>query len=105
MSPDAIIRIHPHFANHQVHEIPVWTADGSHGGSDPIMLRDIFAPNGQYDKYQRAADQRAGAYSILIGIAANESIATRQVVNIADLVPDLARPDYPPMPTSDGMLV
>ena len=46
----------------------------------------------------RCADQRAGAWSILCGIAANASIRTARPVPIADLVPGLEMPDYPPMP-------
>lgn len=94
-------RVFPHFADHRPHEIEVWKADGSHGGSDPIMLRDLFIPDGAYDKYQRASDQRAGAYSVLTGVAANISIASGQAVQLADLVPGLERPDFTPMPTAE----
>ena len=49
----------------------------------------------------RAADQRAGAYSILTGIAANHSFISGKSVEIADLVPNISLPDYPAMPTHD----
>ena len=42
------------------------------------MLDDLFDPRAEPDKYLRAADQRGGAYSILTGIAANQSMATGQ---------------------------
>ena len=98
-------RIYPHFANHKCHEVEIWEADGSHGGADPLLLKDLFAPDGAPDKYQRAADQRAGAYSILTGIAANESIRTGQAIQVAELAPGIERPDFPPMPAKTTALV
>jgi hypothetical protein len=80
-----------------VHE--PWTASGSHGGGDAVMLDDIFLPAPPEDKYLRASDERGGACSILIGAAANRCFVTGQPVKITDLVPGLGRPDYPPMPT------
>jgi predicted dehydrogenase len=80
------------------YEVKLWDAEGGHGGADPLMLVDIFQPDTARDKYLRAADQRAGAYSILCGIAANKSMATGQAVQISQLVPNLQEPDYPPMP-------
>ena len=43
--------------------------------------------------------RRAGAYSILTGIAANGSIEEGQAVRIPDLVRGIGYPDYPPMPS------
>jgi hypothetical protein len=80
-------------------EITPWEAEGDHGGGDRLMLEDIFAPDPSRDRFLRAADERAGACSILVGIAANRSLQTKSAVQIADLVPDLPRPDYAPMPT------
>jgi predicted dehydrogenase len=92
------IRVFPHFK--PAYEIEVWTGAGAHGGGDIVMLKDIFEPGGEPDKYLRAADQRGGAYSILTGIAANESIAHGTLVNVGDLVKGVGRPDYPAMPSS-----
>jgi len=91
------IRILPHFR--PGYEVKVWQSEGGHGGADPIMVNDLFAPNPSEDKYKRAADQRAGAWSILTGIAANRSIASGQPVRIEELVRGLEEPDYPPMPS------
>lgn len=56
--------------------LDVWTGKGSHGGADPIMLGYLFDPQHmEADKYGRASDQVSGAWSILTGIAANQSIA------------------------------
>ena len=63
------------------------------------MLDDLFLPDKPADKYLRAADQRGGAYSILMGAAANRSFISGEAVQIADLVPHIPLPDYPPMPS------
>ena len=68
-----------------------------HGGGDEVMLREVFA-QGEPDKYRRAADERSGLYSILVGAAANRCFATGQAVRIGDLVRGLARPVVAPMP-------
>jgi predicted dehydrogenase len=81
------------------YDIEPWSAAGSHGGGDRLMLEDIFLPEPAPDKYMRAADERAGACSILVGIAANRSLETCAHVKLGDLVADLAMPDYAPMPS------
>jgi predicted dehydrogenase len=83
-------------------DIEPWSAEGHHGGGDRLMLDDIFLPQQPADKYLRAADERAGAASILVGIAANQSMATGRRVELADLVPDLPRPDFAPMPSGSS---
>lgn len=65
-----------HLAGQLPQKIDVWEGVGTHGGADPIMLGYLFDPAGmEKDKYGRASDQVAGAWSILTGIAANQSIA------------------------------
>jgi predicted dehydrogenase len=81
------------------YDIEPWSAEGDHGGGDRLLLEDIFLPEPAPDRYLRAADERAGACSILVGIAANRSMETGAGVRIADLVNDLPVPDYAPMPT------
>lgn len=83
------------------YDVVPWTAEGNHGGGDRLMLEDIFAPDPAGDRYRRVADERAGAWSILVGIAANRSLETGARVRISDLVPGLEKPDYAPMPTRD----
>ena len=75
-----------------------WTGVGGHGGGDKVMLDEIFLPNPEADKYKRASDQRGGAYAVLIGAAANISMAEGKQVQIADLVTGLSAPDLPLMP-------
>jgi len=91
------IRVYPHFRSG--YEVEVWRSEGGHGGGDPIMLQSLFACEPPEDKYKRAADERAGAWSILTGIAANRSIERGQPVRITELVHGLGEPDYPPMPS------
>ncbi len=81
------------------YEVEPWTASGGHGGGDRLMLEDVFSPAPAPDKWRRAADERAGACSILVGIAANRSLETGARVNVADLIGPLPVPDYAPMPT------
>jgi len=82
--------------------VNVWTGKGGHGGGDKVLLDDLFLPEKSDDKYLRAADLRSGAYSILIGVAANLSISNGQLINISDLVQNIGYPDYPAMPSRTG---
>jgi predicted dehydrogenase len=81
-----------------------WTGEGGHGGGDTVMLREIFGASPVVDKYLRASNEHGGAYSCLVGIAANRCFETGQPVVIADLVKGLKRPNYSPMPTRDQPL-
>ncbi|MCU0256286.1 MAG: Gfo/Idh/MocA family oxidoreductase, partial [Vicinamibacterales bacterium] len=82
-------------------DIEPWTGTGGHGGGDKVLLDDIFLADPPPDKYVRDSDERGGAASILIGVAANRGFETGQAVRVADLVSGFTRPDYPPMPTRD----
>ena len=61
-------------------------AEGGHGGGDPILLDHLYRGGGERDPYRRAAGSRDGAMSILIGVAANRSIAAGRPVHIDDLL-------------------
>ncbi|HEY3588862.1 MAG TPA: Gfo/Idh/MocA family oxidoreductase [Buttiauxella sp.] len=52
---------------------------GGHGGGDNAMLADLFGEP-EYDPLKRAADHRAGAMSILTGIAGNISMQQQRPV-------------------------
>ena len=78
-------------------DIEPWTGVGGHGGGDDVMLNEIFG-DGPADKYKRVSDERAGAYSCLVGIAANRCFQSGQSVRIADLVTGLTPPVRAPMP-------
>lgn len=81
------IHIYPHFK--PAYAVDVWEGIGGHGGGDKLLLDALFRPELVDDQYNRMADHHAGAYSILTGIAANQSMATSQLVSIADLVKGL----------------
>jgi predicted dehydrogenase len=90
------IRVFP--LREPAYAVPVWTGEGGHGGGDTVMLDEIFGTGRKADKYLRAADHRSGAYSCLVGIAANMSFKSGLPVDIAGLAPGLGYPDYPAMP-------
>ncbi|GIV79545.1 Gfo/Idh/MocA family oxidoreductase [Litorilinea aerophila] len=79
------IRVFPMFGRPYEVEIPEGV--GGHGGGDRVMLEQIFSPNPPADPFNRAASHIDGAASILLGIAANESIATGRPVRVDDLLP------------------
>jgi predicted dehydrogenase len=80
---DARLRVYPMFG--APHDIPIPEGDGGHGGADPVMLEQIFSPSPPPDPYHRAASHIDGAASIMMGIAANESIRTGQMIRVDDL--------------------
>jgi predicted dehydrogenase len=81
-------------------DMEVWTGKGGHGGGDNVMLTEVFG-KAEEDKYKRAADERSGLYSCLIGASANRSFVTGGAVKIAELVTGLSSPMVAPMPTRD----
>ncbi len=78
------LRVYPMFGRPYIVEIP--EAVGGHGGGDAVMLEQIFSPTPPADPFNRAASHLDGAASILLGIAANTSMATGQPVNVDDLL-------------------
>lgn len=79
-----LIRVRPLWG--KPFEVEVPESQGGHGGGDERLLKDIFAPDGEPDPLGRTAGPIDGTYSILTGIAANQSFATGFPVRIADLV-------------------
>ncbi len=78
------LRVYPMFGRPYTVEIPEGV--GGHGGGDRVMLEQIFATNPPADPFNRAATHIDGAASILLGISANESMATGLPVNVDDLL-------------------
>ena len=75
----------PHWGKPYVIDYPEVAADADHGGGDVLLLRHVFQ-GVVNDPLGLAADYVDGARSILIGIAANQSIASGQPVEVAPLV-------------------
>jgi predicted dehydrogenase len=90
------ITVQPHFGRAYDLVMPSG-AQGPHSGGDKVMLRRLFgAPSN--DQYGHVADERAGAWSAMVGIGANTSLRTHMPVELAELVPDVPLPDYAPEP-------
>ncbi len=79
------LHVFPHFQ--PGYEVPVQRLEGGHDGADPLLAEQIFSAQPPADQYGRNAGHEQGAASILIGIAANQSIATNRPVDIASLMP------------------
>lgn len=69
------------------YEVDVPVTEGGHGGADPYLLEQLFAPNPPSDPFKRAASHIDGAASALVGIASNQSMLSKQMVAIDDLFP------------------
>ena len=65
-------------------------AEGLHGGGDRMMLQHLFC--GGSDLIGLSADERAGAWSVLIGIAANTSLAQTKPVSLRELAAGIEHP-------------
>jgi predicted dehydrogenase len=83
--PVEFIRVYPHFK--PSYDVPVERSKGGHGGADPALMENLFSSAAPPDPFQRAAGHEQGAASILVGIAANESIASHRPVNLRELAP------------------
>lgn len=77
------IRIYPMYGGVQVERVDM--ALEGHGGGDTRLLDMLFRP-GTPDPLGHAAGSRAGAMSLLVGVAANRSIAKGSPVRIDELL-------------------
>lgn len=68
---------------HESIKIPKYK--GGHGGGDIRMHQRMFKTPGAADPFKHAAGTRDGAMSILIGIAARQSIEKKRPVKISEL--------------------
>ena len=76
-----------------VERIIVPHESGGHFGGDPVLHRMLFKP-GTEDPLQQRAGSRAGALSVLCGVAAAESMRLNRPVTIAELNGLPAAPDH-----------
>ncbi|MEK7408550.1 MAG: Gfo/Idh/MocA family oxidoreductase [Acidobacteriota bacterium] len=81
--PEDAIRVTGNFARSEVIVLPY--AEGGHFGADPRLMEMIFNPD-KPDPLKQRAGSRAGALSLLTGVAAVKSVETGRPVRIADLV-------------------
>ncbi len=89
------IVVQPHFS--RPYDLVLPRGSGPHAGGDKVMLARLFRDSSN-DQYGHVADERAGAWSAMVGIAANASLARGTAVELAELVPDVPYPDYAPEP-------
>ena len=80
------IKVFPHFKPSYTVAMP--PAQGAHGGADEILNRSFYSPDApRTDEWGRFAGHEQGAASILVGLAAVESIKRNLPINLNDLVP------------------
>ncbi len=77
------IRLTRNFGKTELITLPY--ADGGHFGADPRLMEMIFNPS-KPDPLKQRAGSRAGAMSLLTGVAAVRSADTGRIVKIADLI-------------------
>ncbi len=82
------IVVQPQFSH--AYRLAMPNVEGLHGGGDRVMLEHLF--RGGSDPVGFAADERAGAWSVLVGVAANRSLAQDQAVLLAELAAGIERP-------------
>jgi predicted dehydrogenase len=70
--------------------VPVVMGMGTHGGSDAVLMEDLFSASHKPDPLGHAAGFEAGVASMLMGAAANVSLATGQAVCCEELFPGAA---------------
>lgn len=75
------IQVTANFGKREIIRIP--NNEAGHGGGDIRLRKQVFTPGD--DPYHQSAGSRDGAMSILIGIAARNSIDTGKPITIADL--------------------
>ena len=79
------LRVRPFWAPPRDVPIDGHRRDG-HGGADARMLTQLLRPDPPPDDLDRRCTERDGARALLVGLAANESIATGHPVRVADLL-------------------
>jgi len=76
-------------------EIPVQELSGGHGGGDPLLQEQMFSDQPAPDDLGRNAGYEQGIASAIIGISANQSLATGLPVRVSDLLgEEFASKDY-----------
>lgn len=79
------LRVLPHFQ--PPYSVRIEAPAGDHGGGDSLLQEQIFSAQPPVDPLRRNAGHEQGAASILVGIAANRSIAEGGPVKISQLIP------------------
>jgi predicted dehydrogenase len=67
------------------YEVPIPSAEGGHGGGDPILLQHLLLPTPPADPFGRAAGLQDGLNAVMVGISANRSMETGLPVDCSRL--------------------
>lgn len=78
------LTLQKHFS--EAEDIPVPTIEGGHLGADPQLRDQLFLPDPLPDPARRMAGWQQGSVSVLLGLAANESIASRATVPLSAML-------------------
>lgn len=79
-----VVRVSPLFGH--PYTVPIEDrSEAGHGGADARIRAHLFREGGN-DPLDQRADARAGAWSALVGIAANRSLQTGSAISIAELL-------------------
>lgn len=70
-----------------VERLMIEHGQGGHFGGDPLLHQSLFVPDSE-DPLQQRAGARAGAMSVLTGVAATKSVETGMPIDIASLLAD-----------------
>lgn len=84
------LRLTKNFGDTELIQIP--HAGGGHGGGDARLKDKIFKNPDMEDPYRQSAGSRDGAMSVLLGVAARNSVESGQPVKIATLTDLTPRP-------------
>jgi len=79
----SVIRVSPLFG--RPYDVPVEVREGGHGGADERIRHHLFREDVD-DPLSQMAGSRAGAMSVLMGVAGNLSIETGRPIRVADLL-------------------
>jgi hypothetical protein len=75
--------------------VPIPAAAGAHAGGDEPLLDSLLRRDAAADPLGQRADYADGLASVAIGLAANESIATGNVIDVSQLGLELGRAPGP----------
>jgi predicted dehydrogenase len=79
---NGVIKVYDNEGKCEIQELP--KLKGRHGGADPLLVGMLMAGEKNEEDLGQLADSFAGITSALIGISANESIATGKHIDIAE---------------------
>jgi len=69
-----------------IQDVPIKRAEGGHGGADPQLRHDFFGQDWDAEPNPQMASLEEAVQAVLIGAAANKSMATGQPVDVQQLL-------------------